>query len=161
MTASSTRPDGRVNHKVFEMHFRKSSDTSTCVPVVRLLRSRPVPNRVATDRETEPISTYLFAFAAGPFQKVHHAEGLPDVYVRKSQVARAYEETPQIQQMTALGMIYLARYFWLDGSGRSDCARTNAQHLNSVSSKPPLPPSQPDSEFTDHSDVEIGDQGLP
>ena len=35
--------------------------------------------------ETEAISTYLFAFASGPFQPVHHVLGLPDVYVRRSQ----------------------------------------------------------------------------
>jgi aminopeptidase N len=70
-----------------------------------------VISNVAIDQETQPISTYLFAFAAGPFQKVHHADGLPDVYVRKSQLARAQEEVPQIQDMTALGMRYLARYF--------------------------------------------------
>ena len=33
--------------------------------------------------ETKPISTYLFAFAAGPWTKVHHTPGLPDVYVRR------------------------------------------------------------------------------
>src|SRR5581483_2956295 len=31
--------------------------------------------------ETRPISTYLFAFAAGPFQNVHPALGLPNVWV--------------------------------------------------------------------------------
>ena len=61
--------------------------------------------------ETEPISTYLFAFAAGPFQKVHPSAGLSDVYVRKSQLARARDEVPEIQQMTGLGKLYLSRYF--------------------------------------------------
>jgi aminopeptidase N len=42
--------------------------------------------------ETKPISTYLFAFAAGPWASVHHTKGLPDVYVRRSQVKRAEPE---------------------------------------------------------------------
>ncbi|MBV8549932.1 MAG: ERAP1-like C-terminal domain-containing protein [Acidobacteriaceae bacterium] len=61
--------------------------------------------------ETRPISTYFFAFAAGPFQAVHTAAGLPDVYVRKSQVARSEPEIPQIQTLTARGMEFLAGYF--------------------------------------------------
>lgn len=61
--------------------------------------------------ETQPISTYLFAFAAGPFQKVHEAEGLPGVYVRKSQYNRAVDEVPELQQITADGMKFLADYF--------------------------------------------------
>ena len=66
---------------------------------------------VAPGQETQPISTYLFAFAAGPFQKVHPTLYQPDVYVRKSQIARAREEVPQIQQVTADGMKYLSDYF--------------------------------------------------
>ncbi|HEX3683407.1 MAG TPA: M1 family aminopeptidase [Bryobacteraceae bacterium] len=61
--------------------------------------------------ETEPISTYLFAFAAGPFRSVHPAPGVPNVYVRQSQIARAEAEVPQIQDVTARGMQFLAGYF--------------------------------------------------
>ena len=61
--------------------------------------------------ETRPISTYLFAFAAGPWAKVHSTPGLPDVYVRKSQVGRATPEVPQLQEITARGMHWLADYF--------------------------------------------------
>ncbi|MBV9622765.1 MAG: ERAP1-like C-terminal domain-containing protein [Acidobacteria bacterium] len=60
---------------------------------------------------TEPISTYLFAFAAGPFRKVHETASFPDVYVRKSQYERAVEEAPELQQVTAEGMKFLAGYF--------------------------------------------------
>ncbi len=70
-----------------------------------------VISNVALGAETQPISTYLFAFAAGPFQKVHPALYQPDVYVRKSQVARAEQEVPQIQQITVDGMKYLSDYF--------------------------------------------------
>ncbi len=61
--------------------------------------------------ETRPISTYLFAFAAGPWVNVHHTPGEPDVYVRKSQLKRAEPEIPQLQSITARGMAWLAGYF--------------------------------------------------
>lgn len=61
--------------------------------------------------ETKPISTYLFAFAAGPWAKVHHTPGLPDVYVRRSQVKRAEPEVPELQDITQRGMTWLADYF--------------------------------------------------
>ncbi len=62
--------------------------------------------------ETKPISTYLFAFAAGPFQKIEPgALGQPAIYVRKSQLARARVEAPQVQSLTARGVAYLSDYF--------------------------------------------------
>jgi aminopeptidase N len=62
--------------------------------------------------ETRPISTYLFAFAAGPFVPVaaKHS-GEPTIYVRKSQQTRAIQEAPQVQQITARGVTYLSNYF--------------------------------------------------
>ncbi len=45
--------------------------------------------------ETRPISTYLFAFAAGPFAAVRSKNSAePTIYVRKSQLARAQQEAP-------------------------------------------------------------------
>ena len=61
--------------------------------------------------ETQPISTYLFAFAAGPFRRVHEAAGLPGVYVRRSQYHRAIDEAAELQQVTAEGIAFLADYF--------------------------------------------------
>src|SRR6185312_844125 len=61
--------------------------------------------------ETQPISTYLFAFAAGPFQKVHDAPGLPGLYVRKSKLQKAEAEAAAVQQITADGIKYLSDYF--------------------------------------------------
>ncbi len=61
--------------------------------------------------ETQPISTYLFAFAAGPFQKVHEAAGLPGLYVRKSKLQKAEAEAEAVQQITADGIKYLSGYF--------------------------------------------------
>jgi len=68
-------------------------------------------NRTEIFSETEPISTYLFAFAAGPFRKVHETAGLPGVYVRNSQYERAVAEAPELQQITAEGMKFLGDYF--------------------------------------------------
>src|SRR5207248_690041 len=61
--------------------------------------------------ETKPISTYLFAFAAGPFQKVHDTPGLPGLYVRKSKLQKAEAEAAAVQQITADGITYLSDYF--------------------------------------------------
>ncbi len=72
-------------------------------------------NSIATHiqfAETHPISTYLFAFAAGPFAAVRSAHAAePTVYVRKSQLARARQEAPQVQQMAARGIDYFSAYF--------------------------------------------------
>lgn len=61
---------------------------------------------------SRPISTYLFAFAAGPWAAIHGAQaGEPTLYVRQSQLARAKAEAPQVQQMAARGIAYFADYF--------------------------------------------------
>ena len=62
--------------------------------------------------ETLPISTYLFAFAAGPFAAVQsHNPAEPTVFVRKSQRSRAEQEAPQVQRMAAQGVAYFSDYF--------------------------------------------------
>lgn len=60
--------------------------------------------------ETLPVSTYLVAFAAGPFRKIEQA-GEPTVYFRKSQLARAQQEVPELQEITAQGIKFLSEYF--------------------------------------------------
>jgi aminopeptidase N len=61
--------------------------------------------------ETKPISTYLFAFAAGPFKKVNENPELPGLYVRKSKLEKAEAEAAAVQQVTADGIQYLSNYF--------------------------------------------------
>ena len=61
--------------------------------------------------ETRPISTYLFAFAAGPFRKVNPVTNLPGLYVRKSKFEKAQAEAEAVQRITADGIKYLADYF--------------------------------------------------
>jgi aminopeptidase N len=67
--------------------------------------------RVTIFGETRPISTYLFAFAAGPFRKVHETAGLPGLYVRQSKFSKAETEAPEVQQITAQGIDYLSKFF--------------------------------------------------
>jgi len=61
--------------------------------------------------ETRPISTYLFAFAAGPFRKLPASPGTPELYVRKSKFDRAQTEAPEVQQVAASGIQYLSNFF--------------------------------------------------
>jgi aminopeptidase N len=67
--------------------------------------------RLTIFSETHPISTYLFAFAAGPFRKVHETAGLPGLYVRQSKLKKAEDEAPEVQQTTAQGIEYLSKFF--------------------------------------------------
>ncbi len=74
--------------------------------------AQPAVGGVTRFAETLPISTYLFAFAAGPFARVApSAAGQPAVYVRKSQLARAQAEAPAVQEIAARGIEYLSAYF--------------------------------------------------
>ena len=61
--------------------------------------------------ETPPISTYLFAFAAGPFRQLPSSPGMPGLYVRQSKFDRARAEAPQVQSIAARGTAYLADFF--------------------------------------------------
>jgi len=64
--------------------------------------------------ETKPISTYLFAFATGPFERLEGptVRGVPlQLYVRKSMLARAKEEWPAVQTSVQHGMELMADYF--------------------------------------------------
>ena len=78
--------------------------------VENLYSSEP-GKRLTIFERTKPISTYLFAFAAGPFSRVHPRPGYPDLYVRQSQLKRAEPEADEVQQITKQGMDYFAEYF--------------------------------------------------
>lgn len=61
---------------------------------------------------TRRISTYLFAFAAGPFAVIPAQNASsPAIYVRKSQRQRAVEEAPQVQSMAERGIAYFSDFF--------------------------------------------------
>ena len=60
---------------------------------------------------TEPISTYLFAFAAGPFAEVSDQAGGTRLLVRKSRAARAREEAAEVLRLNRAGLRFLEEYF--------------------------------------------------
>ena len=64
-------------------------------------------------RESAPISSYLFAFAAGPFEELGgHASPVPlRILVRKSKVSRAREEWPEVERLTREGIDHLVEFF--------------------------------------------------
>jgi aminopeptidase N len=80
-------------------------------PIESQSSSAAAGQRITIFAETRPISTYLFAFAAGPFRKVHETAGLPGLYVRQSAFKKAEGEAPEVQQVTAQGIDYLSKFF--------------------------------------------------
>ena len=70
---------------------------------------------------TDPISTYQFAFAAGPFKQIRVA-GMAIIgasvpkrfYVRQSKLQRAHEELPEVARLTDEGMKHFVSYFGHD-----------------------------------------------
>ena len=63
--------------------------------------------------ETEPISTYQFAFAAGPFEEFKD-EGSPygtRLFVRKSKTARAKAEAAEVFRINREGVKFFEEYF--------------------------------------------------
>ena len=63
--------------------------------------------------QTFPISTYLMAFAAGPFYKViGNLDGdTPTIYVRKSKFKLLQAEAKEVQDVASKGYKYLVDYF--------------------------------------------------
>jgi aminopeptidase N len=59
--------------------------------------------------ETKPISTYLFAFAAGPFESLESSN--LRLYVRRSMLARAKEEWPAVAATASKGMSLMSAFF--------------------------------------------------
>ena len=62
-------------------------------------------------KETQPISTYLFAFAAGPFAEILAAPKGTRLFVRKSQLARARQEAPEVLRLNREAVRWFERYF--------------------------------------------------
>ncbi|MGH9847405.1 MAG: M1 family metallopeptidase, partial [Blastocatellia bacterium] len=72
------------------------------------------PNPTTTQfKETHPVSTYLFAFAAGPFKMLEGEVSLVPsrLFVRKSKLDRAQEEWPETMKLTREGMKHFAGFF--------------------------------------------------
>ena len=60
---------------------------------------------------TEPISTYLLAFAAGPFAELRDSHSDLRLLVRRSRLERAREEAGEIFRLHREGLRWLERYF--------------------------------------------------
>ena len=65
--------------------------------------------RVTDFAETQPLPTYLFAFAAGPFKAIS-GEGLR-LFVRQSKFERASQEAPEVLGIARAGVRHMAEYF--------------------------------------------------
>lgn len=61
--------------------------------------------------ETVPISTYLFAFAAGPFAVIAEPDEAVRLFVRRSRAARAREHAPALLRLTRAALDWFAGYF--------------------------------------------------
>ena len=63
--------------------------------------------------ETQPISAYLFAFAAGPFKEISSEGGSAPlrVLVRQSKLQRANDEWPEVERLTRQGMERMVKFF--------------------------------------------------
>jgi aminopeptidase N len=66
--------------------------------------------------ETRPISTYLFAFAAGPFEQLAAPAAVASpvplrLFVRKSMLSRGKEEWPEVARYTSQGIAHLSAFF--------------------------------------------------
>jgi aminopeptidase N len=81
--------------------------------VISNTREEAVSPGVFRFPETRSISTYLFAFAAGPFEQLTDT-GAPvpmRLFVRKSMLARAKEEWPEIAAYTKTAMGKMSAFF--------------------------------------------------
>jgi aminopeptidase N len=85
----------------------------TAVANASVAATEDAPNDMRRHRfaRTLPISTYLFAFAAGPFAELTEAAGPTRLWVRKSRLARAREEAPEVLRLNREAMQWFARYF--------------------------------------------------
>ncbi len=66
--------------------------------------------RVHTFRETEPISTYLFAFAAGPFVALRHGEDDTRLFVRRSRRVLGETHGPAILEANRRALDWVSQW---------------------------------------------------
>jgi aminopeptidase N len=83
-------------------------------PSWKVIANAPVERQEpgkARFKQTEPISTYLFAFAAGPFEELRSAEDSVRLLVRRSRLAKAQEHADEVLRLNREATAYFARYF--------------------------------------------------
>ena len=66
--------------------------------------------KVLTFKETKPIPTYLFAFAAGKFQKLKNKDGNMTMYFRETDVEKVERNAPEIFQLHRAALDWLEEY---------------------------------------------------
>src|SRR5215467_10091782 len=97
--------------------FTLTTTVPTAWTVVTNTREQTVTRNGANSfwvfRETQPISTYLFAFAAGPFKQIAGDGGSVPlrVFVRQSKLQRAKEEWPEVERLTRQGVEHMIKFF--------------------------------------------------
>ncbi|HMV87032.1 MAG TPA: M1 family aminopeptidase [Blastocatellia bacterium] len=102
-TLSVTAPDA------WQVIANTDANTNTNAEVVRV---RPGFQQ-RSFAETLPISTYLFAFAAGPFKQLRDADNPNGIrlFVRQSKLKRAEEEWPEVSRLTREGIKHFVDFF--------------------------------------------------
>ena len=97
--------------------FQLSVETLTDWKVITNTKAETVTRKGTNSlwqfSETEPLSTYLFAFAAGPFKEFQdETSSIPmSLFVRKSKAERARKELAEIFRLHRESLAYLAAYF--------------------------------------------------
>jgi aminopeptidase N len=61
--------------------------------------------------DTEPISTYLFAFAVGPFGELRDAAGQGSLFVRRSRLEDARREAREVLRLNGAAVRFFETYF--------------------------------------------------
>ena len=71
---------------------------------------KQLPGKISF-KESEPISTYLFAFAAGPFEAFTVPGDNVRLFVRRSRAERAREHAAEVLRLNRESIAYFERYF--------------------------------------------------
>jgi len=136
------QPDLKARFKL-ELLMPRAWTAVSNAPVARVEDAGNSVRRIQF-KETRPISTYLFAFAAGPFAEILASPGGTRLFVRKSQLARARQEAPEVLRLNREAVRWFERYFdsrfpfpkydlvlipelaygGMEHAGRLSCART-------------------------------------
>jgi len=103
------QPDLKARFKL-ELLMPRAWTAVSNAPVARVEDAGNSVRRIQF-KETRPISTYLFAFAAGPFAEILASPGGTRLFVRKSQLARARQEAPEVLRLNREAVRWFERYF--------------------------------------------------
>jgi aminopeptidase N len=103
------QPDLKARFKL-ELLLPRAWTAVGNAPIARMEKEGSSVRRIQF-KETRPISTYLFAFAAGPFAEILAAPRGTRLFVRKSQLARARQEAPEVLRLNREAVRWFERYF--------------------------------------------------